>query len=54
MTMVTKSITSPGVYSSGVPAPENSDWNRNYARFRKLDQLARRPQAIERRLDPKD
>ncbi len=54
MTMVTKSITSPGVYSSGVPAQENSDWNRNYARFRKLDQLARRLQALERRLDPKD
>ncbi len=54
MTMVTRSITGPGVYSSGVPAQENSEWNRNYARFRKLDQLARRLQALERRLGAKD
>jgi UDP-3-O-[3-hydroxymyristoyl] glucosamine N-acyltransferase len=54
MTMVTRSITSPGVYSSGVPAQENSDWNRNYARLRKLDQIVRRLQALERRFDGKD
>jgi UDP-3-O-[3-hydroxymyristoyl] glucosamine N-acyltransferase len=54
MTMVTRSITSPGVYSSGIPAQENSDWNKNYARLKKLDQLARRLQALERRLDAKD
>ncbi len=54
MTMVTKSISGPGVYSSGVPAQENSEWNRNYARFRKLDQLARRLLALERRFDAKD
>jgi UDP-3-O-[3-hydroxymyristoyl] glucosamine N-acyltransferase len=50
MTMVTKSITSPGVYSSGVPAQDNESWNRNYARFRQLDRMARRLQAMERRL----
>lgn len=50
MTMVTKSITEPGVYSSGVPAQDNDSWNRNYARFRQLDRLARRLQALERRL----
>jgi UDP-3-O-[3-hydroxymyristoyl] glucosamine N-acyltransferase len=50
MTMVTKSITEPGVYSSGVPAQDNDSWNRNYARLRRLDRLARRVQALERRL----
>jgi UDP-3-O-[3-hydroxymyristoyl] glucosamine N-acyltransferase len=50
MTMVTKSITRPGVYSSGVPAQDNDSWNRNYARFRQLDRMARRLHAIERRL----
>ena len=50
MTMVTRSITEPGVYSSGVPAQDNDSWNRNYARFRKLDKLARRVQALEREL----
>ncbi len=50
MTMVTKSITEPGIYSSGVPAQDNDSWNRNYARFRQLDRLARKVQALERRL----
>jgi len=48
MTMVTRSITTAGVYSSGVPAQENDAWNRNYARFRQLDKLARKVQSIER------
>jgi len=50
MTMVTRSITEPGVYSSGVPAQDNDSWNRNYARFRQLDKLARRVQQLERLL----
>jgi UDP-3-O-[3-hydroxymyristoyl] glucosamine N-acyltransferase len=50
MTMVTRSITQPGVYSSGVPAQDNESWNRNYARFRQLDKLARKVQKIERAL----
>lgn len=50
MTMVTKSITRPGVYSSGVPAQDNDSWNRNYARFRQLDKLARKVQRLERSL----
>jgi UDP-3-O-[3-hydroxymyristoyl] glucosamine N-acyltransferase len=50
MTMVTRSITRPGVYSSGVPAQDNESWNRNYARFRQLDKLARKVQKLERLL----
>jgi UDP-3-O-[3-hydroxymyristoyl] glucosamine N-acyltransferase len=50
MTMVTRSITEPGVYSSGVPAQDNESWNRNYARFRQLDKLARKVQRMERLL----
>ena len=50
MTMVTRSITKAGVYSSGVPHQDNESWNRNYARLRHLDRLARRVQALERRL----
>lgn len=48
MTMVTRSITEPGVYSSGVPAQDNDSWNRNYARFRQLDKLARKVQRLEK------
>jgi UDP-3-O-[3-hydroxymyristoyl] glucosamine N-acyltransferase len=50
MTMVTRSITTPGVYSSGVPHQDNDSWNRNYARLRQLDRLARKLLALERRL----
>ncbi len=48
MTMVTKSITKPGVYSSGVPAQENDAWNKTCARMRQLDGLARRINKLER------
>ena len=50
MSLVTKSITEPGVYSSGVPAQDNASWNRTYARLRQLDKFARRVQALESRL----
>jgi len=52
MSLVTKSITRPGVYSSGVPAQEHALWNRNNARFRRLDRLARRLRRLERRHAP--
>lgn len=47
---VTRSITTPGAYSGGLPADEASHWRRNAARFRSLDELARRQTALERRL----
>ena len=50
MTMVTKSISRPGVYSSGVPAQENDAWNKTSARMRQLDKLARRIGKLERTL----
>lgn len=42
MSMVTKSITRAGIYSSGLPVQENALWNKNYARLRQLDKLARK------------
>jgi UDP-3-O-[3-hydroxymyristoyl] glucosamine N-acyltransferase len=50
MTLVTKSISRPGVYSSGVPAQENAAWNRNAARLRRLDKLARKTRMRARKL----
>ncbi len=47
-TMVNKSITKPGVYSSALPMDEASRWRRNSARFRKLDELAKRVKQLER------
>nr|WP_240151569.1 UDP-3-O-(3-hydroxymyristoyl)glucosamine N-acyltransferase [Oleiagrimonas citrea] len=47
--LVTHSIREPGEYSSGVPLQENRLWRRNAARFKKLDEYARRLTALERK-----
>jgi len=47
--LVTRSIRAAGEYSSGVPLQENAQWRRNAARFKHLDELARRVQALEKK-----
>ncbi len=49
-TMVASSIATPGVYSSGLPATAAADWRRTVGRLRRLDGMASRLRAIERRL----
>jgi len=51
MTMVTRSVTEPGRYSSGIPAMPNARWRRNAVRFRYLDEIARRLEGLEAELD---
>nr|MBA3565203.1 UDP-3-O-(3-hydroxymyristoyl)glucosamine N-acyltransferase [Gammaproteobacteria bacterium] len=46
--MVTASIDEPGVYSGGLPLDEAGRWRRNSARFRQLDELARRIARLEK------
>jgi UDP-3-O-[3-hydroxymyristoyl] glucosamine N-acyltransferase len=48
MTMVTKSILEPGIYSSGMAAVPEKQWKKNEARFRHLDELTKRVQKIEK------
>lgn len=48
MSLVTHSIDSAGEYSSGVPLQENRQWRRNAARFRHLDEFARRLHKLEK------
>lgn len=48
--LVTHSITKPGVYSSGTTAGDNAAWRKNAVRFHQLDQLARRLAEVERQL----
>lgn len=48
MSLVTHSIHAAGEYSSGTPIQENRQWRRNAARFRHLDELARRVRALEK------
>ncbi len=54
MSMVTKSITERGVYSSGLAALPSDQWNKISARLKRLDEMARRLQALERKLGEKD
>ena len=46
--VVTKSITQPGVYSGSFPAEKDRDWKRRVARIRRLDELLRRVEALEK------
>ncbi|MFO7581099.1 UDP-3-O-(3-hydroxymyristoyl)glucosamine N-acyltransferase [Guyparkeria sp.] len=50
MSMVTRSIHRPGVYSAGTPLDTNERWHRNAARFKQLDRLARRVRQLEKLL----
>lgn len=47
-TLVTHSLTVAGEYSSGTPVQENRAWRRNAARYKHLDDLARRLQVLEK------
>lgn len=47
MTFVTKSIRTPGLYSSGIPADTNQQWHKNIVRFRHPDEMARRLKTVE-------
>jgi UDP-3-O-[3-hydroxymyristoyl] glucosamine N-acyltransferase len=49
MTTVSKSITEPGVYTSGVGMEPHASWAKNAARFRQLDAMARRLADLEKR-----
>jgi UDP-3-O-[3-hydroxymyristoyl] glucosamine N-acyltransferase len=49
MTMVTKSITEPGSYSSGTPMSPTRDWKRSAVRFAQLDSIQKRLAELERR-----
>ncbi|MDX1588965.1 MAG: UDP-3-O-(3-hydroxymyristoyl)glucosamine N-acyltransferase [Oleiphilaceae bacterium] len=51
MTMVTRSLSEPGVYSSGTGVEKNKDWRKSVVRFRQLDDMARRLKALEKKLD---
>ncbi|MCP1676156.1 UDP-3-O-[3-hydroxymyristoyl] glucosamine N-acyltransferase [Natronocella acetinitrilica] len=50
MGQVTKSLTEPGVYSSGTGVEPNRQWRRSVARFHQLDDMAKRLRELEKRL----
>jgi UDP-3-O-[3-hydroxymyristoyl] glucosamine N-acyltransferase len=54
MTMITRSITEPGSYSSGTAMQPSAEWRKSATRFRQLDEMARRIQQLEKRLAAMD
>lgn len=50
MTLVSQSITVPGRYSSGTGLLPNRDWKRNIVVFKKLGEILKRLQGVEKRL----
>ena len=51
MTMVTRSITEPGGYSSGTAMQPLAEWRKSAARIRQLDDLSKRLQQLEKRVE---
>lgn len=47
MSMITKAITVPGIYSSGMPHSTNKEWRRNIAHLRNLPEMKSRLKALE-------
>jgi UDP-3-O-[3-hydroxymyristoyl] glucosamine N-acyltransferase len=50
MSLVTNSIKQPGVYSAGTPLEPKAQWQKNYVRFKQLDDMSRRIRALEKEL----
>ncbi|MDB5984156.1 MAG: UDP-3-O-(3-hydroxymyristoyl)glucosamine N-acyltransferase [Pseudomonas sp.] len=48
MTMVTRSISEPGAYSSGTAMQPAAEWRKSAARIRQLDDMSRRLQHMEK------
>lgn len=43
-----RSITKPGIYSSGMPARENAKWRKNISRFYQLDDMAKKLKELDK------
>lgn len=48
MGMVMRSITEPGIYSSGIPLQPNKEWRKTAARVMRIDDLHKRVIALEK------
>ena len=53
-TLVTKSISTAGVYTANLPLQPHAEWIRNFSRLRHLDTMAAKIRDLEKRLDNGD
>ena len=49
-TLITKSVTQAGTYTSGLPFSEHGEWLKNAVQMRHLDGMAKRIRALEKKL----
>ncbi|RLJ15705.1 UDP-3-O-(3-hydroxymyristoyl)glucosamine N-acyltransferase [bacterium endosymbiont of Escarpia laminata] len=49
--MVTRSFSEPGYYSGNLPAMDNKQWRKAVARIRQLDEMAKRLQRLEKKVE---
>ena len=54
MSLVSKPLTKPGSYSSNTPIDDTRTWRKNSARFRQLDELARKIHQLEKTIKETD
>jgi len=54
LSLVTKSITTPGSYSSGTPIDETALWRKNAVRYGQLNSLAQRLKVLEKLQAPSE
>ena len=50
-TMISKDISQPGFYTASFPAEKGRDWKRKVARFRRMDELVKRVEKLEKSAD---
>ena len=54
MSMVSRNIREPGVYTGSIPAMPHDQWKRNFARLKQLDDMVRRLRKLEAALAAAD
>ena len=54
MSMVMRSISEPGIYSSGVPAQSNREWRKMAARVLHIDEMHKRLNQLEKRIEDQE
>lgn len=53
MSMVSKSLSKPGSYSSNTPIDDTRSWRKNGVRFKQLDEMAKRIRQLEKLIQEK-
>ena len=54
MAMVMRSITEPGIYSSGIPAQTNKEWRKMAARVLHIDEMHKRLSKLDKLVDDQE